>query len=221
MFYKDLHTMRISEIFRSIQGESTYAGLPCTFIRTAGCSLRCKYCDTQYAWDRFSGEDLSLDEILHSTKTLGIDLVEITGGEPLEEPETPELCRHLLEQGSAVLVETSGAYPISVLPKGTIAILDVKTPSSTMEKRNHWENLEKLSEKDELKFVISNREDFDWSTGICHKYKLYGRCPVLFSPAFSLLEPQTLAKWILDEHIPVRLQIQIHKVIWPHDTRGV
>ena len=213
--------MKISEIFRSIQGESTYAGLPCTFIRTAGCSLGCRYCDTKYAWDRCSGKEYSLDEILCTVQNLGPGLVEVTGGEPLEQEETPDLCRRLLERQSTVLIETSGVYPINILPKNVIVILDIKTPSSGIEKRNFWDNLKIISSKDELKFVIATRADFEWATEICRRFTLYGKCPVLFSPVLSTTEPKILAQWILEEKIPVRMQLQLHKIIWPPDTRGV
>jgi 7-carboxy-7-deazaguanine synthase len=213
--------MIISEIFRSIQGESSFAGVPCTFVRVAGCSLRCVYCDTPYALNRSDGEERSLEDIIAKIEELGDDFVEITGGEPLEHEETPELCQRLLDLGAMVLVETSGAYPISILPEGTISILDVKTPSSKMEKKNHWDNLHTLSDLDEVKFVIMNKEDFIWSLDVCSKYNLFGLCEVLFSPAFGVLDPVTLANWMLEEGTPGRLQMQLHKILWAPDTRGV
>jgi len=213
--------MKISEIYRSIQGESTYAGLPCTFIRAAGCSLRCRYCDTGYALDPRSGESMTLDAILEQVKPLGYDLVEITGGEPLEQKETPELCRRLLELGAKVLLETGGAYRIDSLPEGVVTILDIKTPSSGMAHRNEWTNLERLSPCDEVKIVIGDREDFDWAVAVCRRYGLFGKGPLHFSPAFPALSPALLAQWILEEKIPVRLHLQWHKYIWPPDRRGV
>ncbi|MGC9329594.1 MAG: radical SAM protein [Candidatus Hinthialibacter sp.] len=213
--------MKISEIFRSIQGESTYAGLPCTFIRTAGCSLRCSYCDTEYALDPGDGDEMSLNSILSTASSLGLDFVELTGGEPLEQPETPELCRLLLNQNATVLLETGGALPLDSVPADVIKILDVKTPSSRMEKRNCWQNLSRLSPRDEIKFVIGARQDFDWSVQVCRDRGLFGRYTILFSPVFSNMPPIELAQWILTEDIPVRLQLQIHKYIWPPDARGV
>lgn len=213
--------MRISEIFRSIQGESTFAGLPCTFVRAAGCSLRCAWCDTGYALDPHSGEEMNLDSILDRVKRLGIDWVEITGGEPLEQEETPELCQRLLEWGAIVFVETSGAYPIDVLPASVIKIMDIKTPSSRMAERNDWENLRRLSERDEIKFAIADRQDFDWAVAVCRERELLGGRTILFAPVFSTLEPVRLAEWILQEKLPIRLQLQLHKYIWPSSMRGV
>ncbi|MBD3265097.1 radical SAM protein [bacterium] len=213
--------MRVLEIYRSIQGESSFAGKPCTFIRVAGCSLRCPYCDTKYALSFTSGDEWPLEALVEKVRILGTDLVEITGGEPLEQEETPLLCRQLLDLGATVLVETSGAFPIADLPAGTISILDIKTPSSKMEQRNEWSNLQSLSEKDEIKFVISDRADFDWSVGICEAYNLWGSREILFSAACPEIEPIELAQWILEENIPVRLQMQLHKIIWSPDARGV
>ncbi|HOJ60194.1 MAG TPA: radical SAM protein [bacterium] len=213
--------MRISEIFRSIQGESSFAGLPCTFVRTAGCSLRCAYCDTGYALDKRSGEEMSLTAVLERACALGVDLVEITGGEPLEQPETPELCQRLLDLGAVVLAETSGAFPVNVLPAGVIKIMDIKTPSSRMAHRNHWANLAVLSPRDEVKFVIADREDFEWSVAVCQEQGLFHHHSVLFSPSFAVLPPVQLAQWILLEKIPVRLNLQIHKFIWEPGERGV
>ena len=213
--------MRISEIFRSIQGESSFAGLPCTFVRTAGCSLRCAYCDTGYALDKRSGHEMSLQAVLERTRALGVDLVEITGGEPLEQPEITELGRRLLDLGAVVLVETSGAFPVDVLPAGVIKIMDIKTPSSRMAHRNHWANLAALSPRDEVKFVIADREDFAWSVAVCQEHGLFHRHSVLFSPSFAVLPPVRLAQWILQEKIPVRLNLQIHKFIWEPSERGV
>ncbi|MEW6238321.1 MAG: radical SAM protein [Candidatus Omnitrophota bacterium] len=213
--------MRIYEIYRSIQGESTYAGLPCTFIRTAGCSLRCTYCDTEYALPRQSGSDRNLDDILAEAERLGLDLVEITGGEPLEQKETPELCARLIEKGAKVLIETGGAYRIDALPAEAVKILDIKTPGSGMAQRNDWENLLRLSPQDEIKFVLTNRDDFAWAAKVCSERGLYGAFTILFSPAFDLLPPDQLAAWILAEKIPVRLHLQQHKYIWGKDARGV
>ncbi|MGI6458223.1 MAG: radical SAM protein [bacterium] len=213
--------MIISELFRSIQGESSFAGLPCTFIRTAGCSLRCSYCDTDYALSKKSGVEMELDEVLARVRHLGMDLVELTGGEPLEQEETPELCKRLLREGAKVLIETGGHKRIDVLPAEVIKILDIKTPSSRMAPQNDWHNLNALSPEDEVKFVICNREDFDWSMTVCEEYGLFGRQTILFSPGFETLQYATLAHWILEEKIPVRMQLQIHKFIWSPTARGV
>ncbi|MDP8243794.1 MAG: radical SAM protein [Candidatus Hinthialibacter antarcticus] len=213
--------MRISEIYRSIQGESSYAGRPCTFVRTAGCSLRCAYCDTGYALSFESGTEQAIESVIAQIQQLGADLVEITGGEPLEEPNTPELCQRLLDLGATVLVETSGAFAIDVLPAQVIKIMDVKTPSSRMARRNHWDNLKLLSERDELKFVIANREDYDWSVAVCNDHALFGNYIIYFSPSFGVLDSVKLAQWILDDGIEARLQLQLHKYIWAPDAKGV
>lgn len=213
--------MRISEIFRSIQGESTYAGLPCTFVRTAGCSLRCAYCDTDYALNLLSGDEMNMDAVEEQVLRLGCDLVEITGGEPLEQEETPALCQRFLDRNATVLVETSGAYPIDCLPVQTIKIMDIKTPSSRMAARTDWANLERLADRDEIKFVLSDRNDFDWAVAVCRERNLWNRRAILFAPAFSVLPPIQLAEWIIQEKLAVRLQLQLHKYIWPPDARGV
>lgn len=214
--------MKISEIYRSIQGESTWAGRPCTFVRTAGCSLRCNYCDTGYALPFDSGDDMPLDAVIARVAELGLDLVEVTGGEPLEEPETPALCSALIERGATVLVETSGAFDIGQLPSEAIKIMDLKTPSSRMQRRNRFENIALLSPRDEVKFVIADRGDFDWSAGVCREQRLFDRCAAVhFSPSFGVLDPLELTDWILKEKIPARLQLQLHKYIWPPEQRGV
>ncbi|MBZ0258636.1 7-carboxy-7-deazaguanine synthase QueE [bacterium] len=213
--------MRVVEIYRSIQGESSFAGRPCTFARTAGCSLRCAYCDTEYALSFKSGEDQTLESVIAQIQQLGADLVEITGGEPLEEPSTPELCQRLIDLGATVLVETSGAFAIDALPAQAIKIMDIKTPSSRMVRRNLWDNLKMLSERDELKFVIANREDYDWSVNVCREHGLFGKQAIHFSPSFGVLEPIKLAQWILDDRIDARLQLQLHKYVWAPDAKGV
>ncbi len=213
--------MKIAEIFRSIQGESTYAGLPCTFVRTAGCSLRCAGCDTDYALSEDSGQEISIDTILKRVQELGVDLVEITGGEPLDQPETPELCQKILDLGYTVLLETNGSRPIETLPSAVIKIMDIKTPSSHMSDHNLWSNLEHLSEHDEIKFVIGTHKDFYWSVDICRKHDLFDRCAILFSPLFDKINPRDLAQWILQDQISVRMQLQLHKYIWSPTRRGV
>jgi len=212
--------MRISEIFRSIQGESTWAGLPCTFVRTAGCSLRCTYCDTGYAIPKDSGGEMPLEQVIETVESLGTDLVEVTGGEPLEQEETPELCRRLLKMGSTVLIETGGHMPIETLPEGVIRVLDIKTPGR-MTRKNRWENLNHLNPKDEIKFVITSREDFEWAVTVCREHNLFARQTVIFSPGFTELQPLDLARWVLQENIPARMQLQMHKYIWSPTARGV
>lgn len=215
------NVMRIAEIYRSIQGESSYAGRPCTFVRTAGCSLRCRYCDTGYALSFQAGEDMLRSDVLQRVRELGIDLVELTGGEPLEEPETPALCAELLAEGATVLIETSGAFPIVTLPPGVISIMDLKTPSSGMQDRNLWDNISHLHSADEVKFVIGTREDFDWSVTVCREHGLFERCGTLFSPTFGKIEPLQLVEWMLAESIPARFQLQMHKYVWPPTQKGV
>jgi len=211
--------MLIKEIFRSIQGESSYSGLPCSFIRTAGCNLQCSYCDTVYA--SHGGEDLSLKVIMARIKKLGGNIVEITGGEPLLEEDTPVLAEKLIKEKFTVLVETNGSLDISVLPKEVIRIMDIKCPGSGMSEKMKWGNIQNLTDRDEVKFVISHREDYEWSINKIKEYDLEKRTGVLFSCVFDRIEPKTLAGWILEDGIYVRLQLQLHKYIWGTDKRGV
>lgn len=210
--------MKISELFYSIQGESTYAGRPCVFIRTTGCHLRCEWCDTAYAF--YDGEEMTVDAILERVRNYGCPLVELTGGEPLLQRETPMLVTRLLDEGYTVLVETSGSLDIRILDPRAIVIMDIKCPGSGMTKAMRWDNLEALKPMDEIKFVIKDRPDYEWAATIVTRHDL-GRCPVLFSPVFGVLESHTLAKWLLDDRLPVRLQLQQHKYIWEPQTRGV
>jgi len=212
-------TLNVSEIFQSIQGESSFAGLPCAFVRLAGCNLRCRYCDTRYAQE--GGTPMSLEEVLDRVSAFGLDLVEITGGEPLVQPETPALAAALLERGCRVLVETNGSLDISNLPDGAIRIMDIKCPSSGESTRFMWENIWKLRDNDEVKFVISDRHDYEWARGIVRERFGRAKTPVLFSAVFGELPPRNLVEWILKDKLPVRFQLQIHKYIWPHDARGV
>jgi len=204
--------MQVTEIFKSIQGESSYAGLPCSFIRTTGCNLRCVWCDTEYAF--YGGRTMSVDEILDAIAPHQCELVEITGGEPLLQPDVPELATRLLERKHKVLVETSGAVDISVMPPGTIRIMDIKCPDSGMLDKMDWKNLDRLHTLDELKFVINSREDYQWAAGIVKEYQLHDRNLVLFSPVYGAMPPDQLAEWILQDRLPVRFQIQLHKVLW-------
>jgi 7-carboxy-7-deazaguanine synthase len=211
-------SLAINEIFFSIQGESTWAGLPCVFLRTTGCPLRCRWCDTEYAF--YEGTRRHLSELVEEACRHGTPLVEITGGEPLAQPGTPALAAALLGRGKTVLVETSGAFDISVLPEGAHAIMDLKCPSSGEQQRNDLANLARLRPGDEIKFVIGTREDYDWAAAMVAAHDLT-RWPVLLSPVWGELEPETLAQWILADVLPVRLQLQLHKILWPDVERGV
>ena len=213
-------TLRINEIFFSIQGESTKVGLPTIFIRLTGCPLRCGYCDTAYAF--YGGEKVSIGEILQKCGEMNCRLVEITGGEPLVQPECVDLAQALLEDGYTVLVETSGTLPIRVLPAEAIKIMDLKCPDSGECDKNDWSNIDALSAQDEVKFVIASRGDYEWSREIVQTYALPGRCnAVLFSPVFGAVEPVQLVQWILEDGLDVRFQLQLHKLIWPPDQKGV
>jgi 7-carboxy-7-deazaguanine synthase len=211
--------LKINEIFHSIQGESTHAGSPCVFVRLTGCNLRCVWCDTAYAFH--AGSTMTVEEVVERVERFGCRLVEITGGEPLLQPEVVPLMKRLLARGHDVLVETGGSLPIEVVPEGVRRIVDVKCPGSGEAERNRWENLDRLREGDELKFVLAGREDYDWAVRQIENRRLAGRCPLLFSPAHGELEPATLARWVLEDRLPVRLQLQLHKVLWPQVLRGV
>lgn len=212
-------TLMVSEIFRSIQGESSFAGLPCAFVRLAGCNLRCRYCDTRYAQE--GGTPMSLEEIMERVSAFGLELVEITGGEPLVQQETPALAAALLERGCQVMVETNGTLDISDLPDGAIRIMDIKCPSSGASAQFMWENIWRLRDNDEVKFVISDRHDYEWARGIVRERFGRTKTRLLFSAVFGELPPRNLVEWILQDKLPVRFQLQIHKYIWPHDVRAV
>lgn len=211
--------MRITEIFHSIQGESSYAGQPCVFIRLTGCPLRCTWCDTDYAF--YGGHECSIDEVLRKVHSYGCGLVEVTGGEPLVQPESLPLLTRLCDAGYTVLLETSGAVDIAPVDLRVHVIMDVKCPGSGMTDRMHWPNLSRLAVKDEAKFVLADRADYDWAREILARYDLATRCMVLFSPVFGSLDVRQLAEWILADRLPVRFQLQMHKYIWAPDMRGV
>ncbi len=211
--------MRVTEIFHSIQGESTYAGQPCVFVRLTGCPLRCTWCDTEYAF--YGGSDLSLEDILAKVESYECPLVEVTGGEPLAQADSTALISKLCDAGHTVLVETSGAVDIASLDQRAYVILDVKCPGSGMSERMHWPNLGKLSPKDEVKFVLVDRRDYEWARDVMARYDLAKLCTVLMSPAFGTLESSQLAEWILADRLAVRVQLQMHKFIWAPDMRGV
>lgn len=211
--------MKVNEIFYSIQGESSFAGWPCVFIRLTGCNLRCAWCDTQYAYDE--GEEMSVQFILDRVKAYPCNLVEITGGEPLLQEEITVLVEALAMQGKTVLVETNGSQDIrKVNPERCIRILDLKGPSSGHKEDMLWMNLKWVTERDEIKFVIASHMDFVWAKDVVKKYQLTDRHIVLFSPVSGLCEPKDLAQWILDDGLAVRLQVQLHKWIWPNEERG-
>ena len=212
-------TLVIHEIYRSLQGESTFAGLPCVFVRLTACHLRCVYCDTPHAFNQ--GETMSLDDVVARALALGDDLVEITGGEPLLQLEVYPLMSRLADAGKTVLLETSGAIDTSAVDPRVGVILDLKTPGSGEVEANVWSNLERLRPTDELKFVLCNRVDFDWAASVVRERRLTERCPVLFSPAFGQVNPTDLAAWILESRLPVRLQLQQHKILWDPKARGV
>ena len=212
--------LKINEIFRSIQGESTWAGCPCVFVRLTGCNLRCAWCDTSHAFEE--GEEMVLDTVVGRVEELGGPLVEITGGEPLMQAATPELAQRLLERGKTVLCETNGSYPIDLLPPEVKTVMDLKCPGSGQEARNDWDNIERLQPHDEVKFVLADRADYEWSRSVLQRYNLEARChAVLFVPVFGAVPAANLAEWILEDRLPVRLQIQLHKHIWAPDAHGV
>ena len=211
--------LKINEIYYSIQGESTKAGLPCVFIRLTYCNLRCSYCDTEYAF--YEGYDESIDSVIEEVKKYNCKLVELTGGEPLVQKESIDLMKSLADEGFEVMLETGGSLPIDDVDKRVKIILDLKCPSSKMMKKNRYENIDHLKEFDEVKFVIGTREDYEWSKQKIQEYKLNEKCTVLFSVVFGELEPLTLVNWILEDKLDVRYQLQMHKFIWEPDTKGV
>ena len=211
--------IKITEIFHSIQGESTYAGRPCLFIRLTGCPLRCTWCDTAYAF--YGGRDMTMDEIVAEARAFDCPLVEVTGGEPLSQPESLALLSRLCDEGFEVLLETSGAIDTASVDRRVHVILDVKCPGSGMADRMHWPNLHRLSPQDEAKFVIKDRADYEWAREVVRREGLSTRCTVLFSPVFGENEVRQLAEWVLADKLPVRFQLQMHKYIWSPDMRGV
>ncbi len=211
--------MRITEIFFSIQGESTHAGHPCVFVRLTGCPLRCIWCDTAYAF--YGGTERSLESVLAEVEQYGCRLVEITGGEPLAQPEAHPLITALADRGHTVLIETSGAMDLGPVDPRAVVIMDLKCPGSGMADRNQWANLALLKPSDEIKFVIKDRADYDWAVRVLREHGLADRRTVLFSPVFGEMDPQALAEWVLADRLPVRIQLQLHKHIWDPATRGV
>ncbi len=211
--------LRVNEIFMSIQGESSYAGIPCIFVRLTGCNLRCSYCDTTYAYNE--GLAMSLDSILKRVKAYGCGNVCITGGEPLLQENINKLINLLKKNHFNVYIETNGSQNIDVLPKGIVRIVDIKCPGSGMEQEMDWENIKRLKNNDEVKFIISSKRDYEWAKRITKKYKIIDRATVLFGLVHKKLKPKTLAGWILKDGLNVRLQLQLHKIIWSDKVRGV
>ena len=213
--------LRVNEIFYSIQGESTFAGFPCIFIRMTGCNLRCTYCDTTYAYEE--GDDIPLDRILATVKGFNCNLIEVTGGEPLIQGETPDLIAALIKTGYTVLLETNGSLDISTVDTRCARIVDIKCPSSGMDNRNYWKNLDYIIHNDQLKFVIAHRQDYLYAKKVLDAaaIKRIKKLLINFSPVFNEIDLKDLAEWILEDNLPVRLQIQLHKYIWGEHTRGV
>jgi len=211
--------LQVSEIYKSIQGESTYAGLPCVFVRLTGCSLRCSWCDTTHAFH--GGSAMTIQQITQNISTYNTSLIEITGGEPLDQPEAIPLVKFLCDQGYDVLVETSGAIDITPLDSKAHIILDLKCPGSHMTSRMEWNNLMHLKPKDQVKFVILNRFDYEWALSIISKYALNDLCEILFAPVFGELDPKVLCEWVLGDSLQVRVQLQLHKFIWDSNAHGV
>lgn len=211
--------LRVCEIFAGIQGESTFAGLPCVFVRLTGCNLRCVYCDTLYAYDE--GTAMTSETIIASVLSHGIGLVEITGGEPLLQEGVFALARGILDKGLTVLVETNGSISIRPLDPRAVVIMDVKCPSSGMTDRMDLTNLDHLRLTDEVKFVLSGRQDYEWAKAFIRSHMLARRCRILFSPVHGELPPVELAAWIIGDRLPVRLNLQIHKYMYHPDARGV
>ena len=212
--------LTINEIYHSIQGESTWAGEPCVFVRLTFCDLRCNYCDTEYAF--YEGKKQTLDQIHSAVEAFGCPLVEITGGEPLLQKNVFPLMTLLADGGHTVLLETSGAHDISGIDPRVHRIMDLKTPGSGECERNLFSNIDHLTQRDEVKFVIGSRGDYEWSREQLATHQLSKRChAVLFSPIFGRIDPQTIVEWILTDRLPVRFQLQMHKFIWTPEKRGV
>ena len=211
--------LKINEIYFSVQGESSYSGLPCIFIRLTYCNLRCTYCDSEYSF--YDGEKMKIDEILKEIKKYSCNLVEVTGGEPLLQKNCVNLLNELIKNNYDVLLETSGSLSISDVPNKVINIIDFKCPSSKMDSKNMWDNINYLKKNDEIKFVIGDRIDYEWTKQKIEEYKLNQICNILMSPVYGEIEPKEIVKWILEDNLKVRFQIQMHKEIWPADKKGV
>ena len=211
--------LKINEIYYSVQGESTHSGRSCVFIRLTYCNLRCSYCDTEYAF--YEGKDMDIGDIMSEIQQWDCNLVEVTGGEPLFQEECIDLLNELVSHKYEVMLETGGSLSVSDVPDEVIKIVDFKCPSSAMENKNLWSIVDNLQPHDEVKFVIGNREDFDWAKEKITEYSLDKKCTVLFSPTYGEIDPQKIVEWILAENLPVRIQMQMHKMIWSPDKQGV
>jgi 7-carboxy-7-deazaguanine synthase len=215
-----VRVLQVFEIYVSIQGESTHVGRPCVFVRLSACDLRCSWCDTPYAFS--GGKKMSIDEVMDQVRALQCNLVELTGGEPLLQKEAIPLMQRLRDEGFEVLVETGGHLPIHDLPAGVHAIMDVKCPGSGEAAKMHWPNLDVMSKAHEVKFVIKDRADYDYARDVIATHDVAARAgAVLMSPVHGVLAADELARWMLADHVPARLQIQTHKYIWSPETRGV
>lgn len=211
--------LRVTEIFASIQGETSHVGLSFVFVRLAGCNLRCRYCDTTYAYD--SGEEVSLEEVIARVEVFGIQRVTVTGGEPLLQPDAFDLVAAFLDRGLTVLVETNGTIPLAPLDPRAVKIMDVKCPGSGEDRKMLWENFSALTHRDEVKFVIASEEDYRYAKEVLAKYCAKVLYAVLLSPAFGLLSPEKLAGWMLGDRLDARFQLQLQKLVWGPDARGI
>jgi 7-carboxy-7-deazaguanine synthase len=210
--------MRITEIYQSIQGESSYAGLPCVFVRTTGCDLRCSWCDSEFTFT--GGVRMTVDEIIREVENYDCNLVELTGGEPMLQADINELAARLADSGHTVLIETGGHRDLSKLDPRVIRIMDLKCPASGECQNNLWANLETLRPTDEVKFVIADRGDYEWARDVMRKHRLEDRVKVLISTAFGLVMPEEVVAWMLEDRVRARFQLQLHKYIWPPEARG-
>jgi 7-carboxy-7-deazaguanine synthase len=209
----------VNEIFHSIQGESRHAGRPCVFVRLTGCNLRCVWCDTPYAFEE--GDELEVGTVAERVASYATPYVLVTGGEPLAQGGVHDLFAELLERGHEVAVETGGSLDIAPIDRRVMVVMDLKPPGSGMTEKNRWENLRHLEPTDEVKFVIADRADYEWARGVIAEHRLTDVCGLLLSPVHGVLHPRPLAEWMLADRLPARLQVQLHKVIWPADMRGV
>ncbi|MCK6513508.1 radical SAM protein [Myxococcota bacterium] len=212
--------LRVIEVYTSVQGESSFVGLPCTFVRLAGCNLRCVWCDSTFTFK--GGAHRAIDEVVAEVSALGVRLVEVTGGEPLAQRQAIPLMERLIAAGHQVLLETSGSISIERVPEAVHIILDLKPPGSGEAAKNLWSNVPLLKPKDEVKFVLASRADFDWAAQVIREHRLNERAgELLLSPVFGAVRPEDLVDWTLAERLPARVQVQLHKIIWPPDARGV
>ena len=215
--FRERFRMRLTEIYQSIQGESSYAGLPCVFVRTTGCDLRCSWCDSEFTFT--GGTRLSIDEILSEVEKYPCELVELTGGEPLLQPEIYELATRLADAGHTVLIETGGHRDISKLDPRVIRIMDLKCPASGESEKNLWSNIEHLRQIDEVKFVIADRGDYEWTIRTIRQHGLEDRVKILMSTAFGMVDPAEVVRWMLEDKLRARFQLQLHKYVWAPEER--